>query len=82
MRRFIIAALLIGLTVATSIGLWAPPPAVRAQTPTDIYINISGGGSTKLNIALPDFTVISGSDSGGLSKLLPIDPKPGTVPSA
>ena len=36
-----------------------------------MYINVTGGGSTKLNIALPDFTVISGSDGGGLSKLLP-----------
>lgn len=57
--------------LATAVGLWAPPPPVRAQAPPDVYINVTGGGTTKLNIALPDFTVVSGSDAAGLSKLLP-----------
>jgi TolB protein len=70
-RRITIAVLLAGLAVATAVGLLAPPPPVRAQAPPDIYINVTGGGSKKLNIALPDFTVITGADSAGLSKLLP-----------
>ena len=57
--------------VFTAVGLWAPPPPARAQAPPDVYINVTGGGSTKLNIALPDFTVVNGSDPAGLSKLLP-----------
>ncbi|PYN89278.1 MAG: Tol-Pal system beta propeller repeat protein TolB [Candidatus Rokuibacteriota bacterium] len=71
MRRTAIAALFTVLAVAAAVGLTAPPPPVRAQAPPDVYINVTGGGSTKLNIALPDFTVVSGSDAGGLSKLLP-----------
>ncbi len=72
MRRITIAVLLAGLAVVTAVGLLAPPPPVRAQAPPDIYINVTGGpGSKKLNIALPDFTVITGADSAGLSKLLP-----------
>jgi TolB protein len=63
--------MLTGFMVFTAVGLWAPPPPVRAQAPPDVYINVTGGGSTKLNIALPDFTVVSGSDTAGLSKLLP-----------
>jgi TolB protein len=70
-RRTAIAVLLTGLIVFTAVGLWAPPPPVRAQAPPDVYINVTGGGSTKLNIALPDFTVVSGSDAAGLSRLLP-----------
>ena len=71
MRRTAIAALFTVLAVAAAVGLTVPPPPVRAQAPPDVYINVTGGGSTKLNIALPDFTVVSGSDAGGLSKLLP-----------
>ena len=71
MRRIAIAALLTALAFAATVGLWAPPPPVRAQAPPDVYINVTGGGSTKLNIALPDFTVLSGSDGAGLSRLLP-----------
>jgi len=70
-RRIAIVTLLTGLMVFTAVGLWAPPPPVRAQAPPDVYINVTGGGSTKLNIALPDFTVVNGSDPAGLSKLLP-----------
>ena len=71
MRRTAIALLFAGLAVATTVGLWAPPPAVRAQAPPDVYINVTGGGSKKLNIAIPDFTVVTGADSSGLSKLIP-----------
>jgi TolB protein len=70
-RRTAIAALFTVLAIAAAVALWAPPPPVGAQAPPDVYINVTGGGATKLNIALPDFTVVSGNDSGGLSKLLP-----------
>ncbi len=63
--------LLTGFMVFTAVGLWAPTSPVRAQAPPDVYINVTGGGSTKLNIALPDFAVVNGSDAGGVSHLLP-----------
>jgi TolB protein len=37
---------------------------------TDVWMNITGGGSKKLNIAVPEFTIVSGTDSGGMGKLL------------
>ena len=71
MRRIAIAVLFAGFAVATAVGLWAPPPPVRAQAPPDVYINVTGGGSKKLNIAIPEFTVVTGTDSTGLAKLIP-----------
>ena len=68
MRRTM-AAILSGLVGVTALGLWTPPPAVRAQA-VDVYINVTGGGSKKLNIAVPDFTVVAGSDTAGVAKLL------------
>jgi len=70
-RRIAIAVLFAGLAVATTIGLWAPPSPVRAQAPPDVYINVTGGGSKKLNIAIPEFTVVAGTDGAGLAKLIP-----------
>src|SRR2546428_6779420 len=60
--------MLVGLAIATVLGLWAAPPAVRAQA-VDVYINVTGGGSKKLNIAVPEFTLVAGTDTG-LPKLL------------
>ena len=67
MRR--IAAVLLVLGIVTALGLWAPPPAVRGQA-VDVYINVTGGDrSRKLNIAVPEFTVVAGTDTA-LAKLL------------
>ncbi len=51
-----LAALLI-LLLALVVGtpLTTPPPS-RAQG-VDVYVNITGGGAKKLNIAIPEFTV-------------------------
>jgi len=68
-QRLATAVILVGLVVATGLGLWVPPPAVPAQA-VDVYINVTGGGSKTLNIAVPDFTVVAGTDTAGLSKLL------------
>ena len=67
-RAGIVAAVLVGLMVATALGLWAPP-MVCAQA-VDVYINVTGGGSKKLNIAVPEFTVVAGTDAKDLAKLL------------
>ena len=69
MRRIATVIVLIGLVVAIALGLGTPPPAVRAQA-VDVYINVTGGGSKKLNIAIPDFTVVAGTDGAGLAKTL------------
>jgi TolB protein len=52
-------------------GLWpvAPPPAARAQA-VDVFLNVTGGGARKLNIAIPEFTVTTGADPGGNGKLV------------
>src|SRR6266481_2638169 len=48
-----------------------PSPAQQAGGPaTDVYVNVTGGGAKKLNIAVPEFTVIAGTDTAGLGKLL------------
>jgi TolB protein len=67
MRRT--AAFVVLLALALSLGLPWPPPAPNAQG-TDVFLNVTGGGSRKLNIAIPEFTVVSGADSTGLGKLL------------
>jgi TolB protein len=69
-RRQVIAAIVLtGFAIATALGLGAPPPSARAQG-VDVYINVTGGGSKKLNIAVPDFTVVAGQDTSEQAKLL------------
>ncbi len=64
-----IAAVVLALVIVTAFELWAPPPAVRGQA-VDVYINVTGGDrSRKLNIAVPEFTVVAGTDTA-LAKLL------------
>src|SRR5262245_64789668 len=60
--------MLLALVVVTALGPWTRPPVVRAQG-VDVYINVTGGGSKKLNIAVPEFTVVTGTDPA-LAKLL------------
>ncbi len=70
MRRESVALLIAVLTLAALAAPWSRTPAPRAQG-VDVYINITGGGSKKLNIAIPEFSVIAGADSAGLAKQLP-----------
>jgi len=71
MRRRYSLVTIVGLTFAIALGatLWTPPPA-QPQAP-DVMLNVIAGGAKKLNIAIPDFTVISGSDAQGFSRGLP-----------
>jgi TolB protein len=46
------------------------PPAPRAQG-VDVFLNVTGGGTKKLNIAVPELTLVSGADSGGAAKSIP-----------
>jgi TolB protein len=67
MRRS--AALVILLALGFSLGLPWTPPAPSAQG-TDVFLNVTGGGSKKLNIAIPEFTVVSGTDGTSMGKLV------------
>jgi TolB protein len=60
--------MLLALVIVTALGPWTRPPTVRAQG-VDVYINVTGGGSKKLNIAVPEFTAVTGTDTT-LAKLL------------
>ncbi len=70
MRRQSVARLITALALAAAAALsWPRTPGPRAQG-VDVYINITGGGNKKLNIAIPEFTVIAGTDPTGVAKLL------------
>jgi len=60
------AVIIVLLLVAALVTPWSLPP-LRAQG-VDVFINITSGGSKKLNIAVPEFTVVSGTDSQGAGK--------------
>ena len=64
-----LVALLMLLVVLTVGAPLTTPPLSRAQG-VDVYINITGGGTKKLNIAIPEFTVTTGADAAGVGKLL------------
>src|SRR5947207_5698574 len=59
--------------LAVFLALTAPWPSPAQQTggpATDVYVNVTGGGAKKLNIAVPEFTVVAGTDTAGNAKLL------------
>lgn len=67
-RRFVGALIVIVCVVALAAPWTAPPPSHGQNI--DVYINITGGGGKKLNIAIPDFAVIAGADAGGVASML------------
>ncbi len=69
MRRKSVALVIAVLTLGAVALPSLRAPAPRAQG-VDVYINITGGGSKKLNIAIPEFTVTAGTDATGVAKLL------------
>ncbi len=69
MRRTCVALSIVVVALAAAAAPWSRTPAPRAQG-VDVYINIKGGGSKKLNIAVPDFTPTTGADPAGLAKQL------------
>ncbi|PYM67199.1 MAG: hypothetical protein DME11_04475, partial [Candidatus Rokuibacteriota bacterium] len=69
MRRTSVVVVIALLALAAVAVPWSRTPAPRAQG-VDVYINITGGGAKRLNIAVPEFTVIAGTDTAALGKLL------------
>src|SRR6266851_558277 len=62
---------ILGLALAITLaGVLSSPPPARPQAP-DVLLNVLASGARKLNIAIPDFTLVSGADSQGLAKKLP-----------
>jgi TolB protein len=60
--------------VLFAIALPGPAP-VMTPSPADaqgmdVFLNVTGGGTKKLNIAIPEFTVVAGVDSTGNGKQL------------
>ena len=69
MRRLTFAsAVAAALTIIVLLSLGAPP-RLRAQG-VDVFLNVTGGGARKLNIAVPEFTLVTGADTGGVTKQL------------
>jgi TolB protein len=66
--RRLLGALMI-VCVAVVAMPWSVPPPSHGQG-VDVYINITGGGGKKLNIAIPDFAVTAGADTARVGPLL------------
>jgi TolB protein len=62
-------ALSLALVALTLVAPWSSPPALRAQG-VDVFLNITGGGVRKLNIAVPEFTATTGTEPAGMGKML------------
>jgi TolB protein len=65
-KRFAAAMLL--LLALFLVGPWTPAPLLAQGV--DVFLNVTGGGTRKLNIAIPDFTVVSGADVQGAGKVV------------
>ena len=58
------------LLVAVGVTAVSPRPRESYAQGTQIYVDIYGAGKKKINIAIPDFTVVAGADTTGLAKSL------------
>jgi TolB protein len=67
--RRLLGALTVVLLAGVLAAPWSVPPPSHGQG-IDVYINITGGGGKKLNIAIPDFSVITGTDSTAVAPML------------
>ena len=65
------AGLLVALGVAPAIGLLASPPQLHSQG-VEVFLNVTKGGSTKLGIAIPEFTRLTAApDDGNFARGVP-----------
>lgn len=67
--RAFLAVIVVVILAALGGILWSPP-AARPQAP-DVMLNVIASGAKKLNIAIPDFALVSGPDQHALAKRLP-----------
>ena len=68
-RRSLVLMLVVSLLAVPGLTPLAPAPPARAQG-VEVWIKATGSGSRKLNIAVPEFTVTTGTDAGGAGKIL------------
>ncbi len=67
-----VSVILVAVLAAVSGGIvWSPGPAQPQQQPADVWLNVLGTGAKKINIAVPDFTLVSGTDPYALVKQVP-----------
>jgi TolB protein len=66
--RLLIALIVVFLVVLAA--PWSVPPPPSHGQGVDVYINITGGGAKKLNIAIPDFAVTAGTDTANVAPML------------
>lgn len=69
MARLTSIAVVAGLLVLALLLPLTPVPRLHAQG-VDVFLNVTGGGARKLNIAIPEFTVVAGTDTAGNAKQL------------
>jgi TolB protein len=69
LRRVVALTLALVSLVLPGPGMVVTPSPAGAQG-TDVFLNVTGGGTKKLNIAIPDFTVVAGVDTAGNGKQL------------
>jgi TolB protein len=62
--------LVVLVLVAATAGVVFSPPAARSQG-ADVLLNVLATGAKKLNIVIPNFAVVGGTDTAGLSRSLP-----------
>jgi TolB protein len=68
--RVLSALLVVTAAIVVGTGLSSPPP-VRSQQAADVLLNVLGTPGKKINIAIPDFTLVGGADAQGLVRRLP-----------
>jgi TolB protein len=68
-HRALVVLITLVTLVAGLVTPWSRPPALDAQG-VEVFLNITGSGSKKLNIVIPEFTVVDGTDLNGLTRLL------------
>ncbi len=69
--RPLLVLLAIAVAVAAGGVLSSPRPARPQQQPADVLLNVIASGAKKLNIAIPDFTLVGGADPQVLVKRVP-----------
>jgi len=65
-----LAVLVVLVLLAALAGAMSSPPSARSQG-ADVLLNVLATGAKKLNIVIPNFTVVGGNDSAGLARSLP-----------
>ena len=70
MRRPTIALALVAAGAVALTSLLAAPRPADSQA-VDVFLNVMAGGAKKLNIVIPEFTLVAGRDTQGLVKKIP-----------